>query len=499
MGRGRRSAPPGCACPPRRVTCVPPHALNQAYLQARAALRVIGGMPAELERRFGSQDGTDFMKLTFERDARAPGRRPRLRSGFGARCVRRGAGVRHRRASRGRRWWTSPSARSRRSGTAAPWTPTGKTGDGAGIMVGRAAGVLRRRRPRSTGHALREGPVAVGQIFLPRTNLAAQEGVPHAGGERGAAREASTSTAGARCRSTRAVVGAKADATRPEIEQIMLAPPPGVAGEALERALFLCRKRIEKRAAQAGLQAFYICSFSAVSLVYKGMFLAEHIDGFYPEPARPAVHLRRGAVPPAILHQHLPRVAPGPAVPRAGAQRRDQHPARQRRLDALPRNPHGSHRLWGRGRRGRQAGDPARRLRLRGAGQRVRDAGARRPLRPDGQDPAHARGRQRGAEPRALRALWLLQRGDGAVGRAGRGRAPSTARWVVAGKDRNGLRPLRTAVTDDGLLVVGSEAGMAGLAETRIRERAPHHRGADDRRRPPRRAGSTARARSSTT
>ena len=33
-------------------------------------------------------------------------------------------------------------------------------------------------------------------------------------------------------------------------------------------------------------------------------------------------------------------------------------------------------------------------------------------------------------------------------------------RWVVAGKDRNGLRPLRSRPHRDGLLIVGSEAGM---------------------------------------
>jgi glutamate synthase (NADPH) large chain len=41
-------------------------------------------------------------------------------------------------------------------------------------------------------------------------------------------------------------------------------------------------------------------------------------------------------------------------------------------------------------------------------------------------------------------------------------------RWVVAGKDRNGLRPLRVAYTDDGLVIMGSEAGMTGVAENRI-------------------------------
>ncbi|OYX95851.1 MAG: glutamate synthase subunit alpha, partial [Caulobacter sp. 35-67-4] len=41
-------------------------------------------------------------------------------------------------------------------------------------------------------------------------------------------------------------------------------------------------------------------------------------------------------------------------------------------------------------------------------------------------------------------------------------------RWVVAGKDRSGLRPLRVAYTDDGLVIMGSEAGMCGVAESRI-------------------------------
>ncbi len=41
-------------------------------------------------------------------------------------------------------------------------------------------------------------------------------------------------------------------------------------------------------------------------------------------------------------------------------------------------------------------------------------------------------------------------------------------RWVIAGMDRNGLRPQRFVVTDDGLLFSGSEAGMVVLDETRI-------------------------------
>src|SRR5690606_20454717 len=44
-------------------------------------------------------------------------------------------------------------------------------------------------------------------------------------------------------------------------------------------------------------------------------------------------------------------------------------------------------------------------------------------------------------------------------------------RWAIAGMDRNGLRPMRYALTEDGVLAVGSEAGMCPIAdETIIRQ-----------------------------
>ena len=44
--------------------------------------------------------------------------------------------------------------------------------------------------------------------------------------------------------------------------------------------------------------------------------------------------------------------------------------------------------------------------------------------------------------------------------------------WVVASVDRNGLRPMRFSVTDDGLLVAGSETGMVHLDEASITEKS---------------------------
>jgi glutamate synthase (NADPH/NADH) large chain len=44
-------------------------------------------------------------------------------------------------------------------------------------------------------------------------------------------------------------------------------------------------------------------------------------------------------------------------------------------------------------------------------------------------------------------------------------------RWAVAGMDRNGLRPMRYALTRDGLLVVGSETGMVALDDEVVARR----------------------------
>ena len=45
--------------------------------------------------------------------------------------------------------------------------------------------------------------------------------------------------------------------------------------------------------------------------------------------------------------------------------------------------------------------------------------------------------------------------------------------WVVAGMDRNGLRPLRYSIRDDGMLVVGSESGMVSLDRSPDRRKGP--------------------------
>src|SRR5918994_3643537 len=117
----------------------------------------------------------------------------------------------------------------------------GKTGDGAGIHLEIAQDFFKQQ---IRGAKDAEGRVAVGMVFLPRTDFNGQE----------------------RCRTIvetevlgfgysilgwrqvpvdTSVIGDKAIATRPEIEQIIIGNPRSVREGDFERKLFLIRRRIE--------------------------------------------------------------------------------------------------------------------------------------------------------------------------------------------------------------------------------------------------------------
>jgi glutamate synthase (NADPH/NADH) large chain len=344
----------------------------------------------------------------------------------------------------------------------------GKTGDGAGVLVSVPQAFF-AEQVEGSGHKLRPGPIAVGQVFLPRTDLSAQE----------AARtivEAEALRFGFYIYGWRqvpvdtSVIGEKANATRPEIEQIMLSPPPGLEGEALERALFLCRKRIEKRVAQAAIGDFYICSLSARALIYKGMFLAEHIDEFYPDLTD-----ERFAAAVAIFHQRYSTNT----FPQWRLAQPFRMLAHNGEINTLKGNVNWmkSHEI---------------RMAAQAFGEFDNDV--KPVIQPGGSDSAaldntfevlvHAGRDAPMAKSLLIPEAWnsktdaemkpshkALYSYCNAVMEPWDGPAAVCAtdgRWVVAAKDRNGLRPLRVAYTDDGLLIVGSEAGMCGVAEDRI-------------------------------
>ena len=70
------------------------------------------------------------------------------------------------------------------------------------------------------------------------------------------------------------VLGDRARATMPVIEQAILALPPGLSPDDGERLLYLARRAMERAGEAAGLDDFGIPSASTRTVVYKGLFTA---------------------------------------------------------------------------------------------------------------------------------------------------------------------------------------------------------------------------------
>ena len=164
-------------------------------------------------------------------------------------------------------------------------------------------------------------------------------------------------------------------------------------------------------------------------VVYKGMLIGAAAPGLLPRPPRRALRERARARPLALLDEHVPELGARAPLPADRPQRRDQHAARQRQLDAGARV---AARLGALRRRPPEgaAGRPARRLRLGGLRQRARAAHARGALaaaRADDDDPRGVPGPRRPAR-RAEGLLRVPPVPDGGLGRAGGDRLHRRAR-----------------------------------------------------------------------
>ena len=339
----------------------------------------------------------------------------------------------------------------------------GKTGDGAGIRIEVPQDFFREQVQRA-GHKPTDDPICVGQIFLPRTDLGQQEAarsiveteIVHFGFYIYGWRQPPVDVD---------VIGKKAQDTRPEIEQIMFRDGRGRDPEELERALYICRRRIERRAREAGIPAFYICSLSHKSLIYKGMFLAQDIDNFY-------LDLRddRFVSSVAIYHQRYSTNT----FPQWALAQPFRMLAHNGEINTLRGNLNWmkSHEI----------------KMVSGAfGNHVEDV---KPVVPQGlSDSAaldavfeilckagrtapmtkallipEAWSKRASIMPDNHAALYaycnsVMEPWDGPAGICA-----YDGRWAIAGLDRNGLRPLRYSLTGSGILAVGSETGMCPLS-----------------------------------
>ncbi|TDK44527.1 glutamate synthase large subunit [Antarcticimicrobium luteum] len=347
----------------------------------------------------------------------------------------------------------------------------GKTGDGAGIHVQIPVPFF-YDQIRRTGHEPRQDQLmAVGQVFLPRTDFGAQETCR-------TIVETEVLRMGHYIYGWRhvpvdiSVLGEKANATRPEIEQIIISNAKGVDEEQFERELYVIRRRIEKAAAAQGINGLYIASLSCRSIIYKGMMLAEQVAEFYPdlkddrfESAFAIYHQRysTNTFPQWWLAQPFRMLAHNGEINtlKGNVNWMKSHEIRMASAtfgdmaeDIKPIIPGGS-------------SDSAA---LDAVFEVLVRAGRKAPMAKTMLVP-ESWSKQAVELPEAWRDMYsycnsVMEPWDGPAALA-----MTDGRWVCGGLDRNGLRPMRYVVTGDNLLIAGSEAGMVPSDEATVREK----------------------------
>ena len=265
-----------------------------------------------------------------------------------------------------------------------------------------------------------------------------------------------------------ACIGEKANATRPEIEQIMIRNTSGADDDAFERDLYVIRRRIEKQAIAAQVAELYVCSLSCRSIIYKGMFLAESLTEFYPDLMDPrfvsrfAIYHQRystNTFPTWRLAQPFRMLAHNGEI-NTVAGNINWMKSHETRLSAGPLDPF--------------MDDVKPVIQAAGSDTATLDnvfellvrAGRDAPMTKAMMIPPSIGNDATMKE--AHRDLYLycnavMEPWDGPAALAA-----TDGRWVIAGLDRNGLRPLRYTITKDRMLIVGSEAGMVKVDEALI-------------------------------
>jgi glutamate synthase (NADPH) large chain len=159
-----------------------------------------------------------------------------------------------------------------------------QTGDGAGILIQIPHAYYDRESTRLGFSLPSPGEYGVGMVFLPvdKHDRLICEGLIEK-----IVREEGLSVIGWRDTPINGnLIGRLARNSQPYIEQIFIRNAPGKDQGALERKLYVVRKRAEAEIAVASIKEkefFYIPSLSSRTIVYKGLLLAPQITDFYKE------------------------------------------------------------------------------------------------------------------------------------------------------------------------------------------------------------------------
>jgi glutamate synthase (ferredoxin) len=328
----------------------------------------------------------------------------------------------------------------------------GASSDGIGLM----SSVPRTLLLAETGVSLGEGELlGVGMCFWPKDDTGAEKVL-----------ESAIASQGLRVLAWRDVptrpeiLGEIALSTMPVVRQVLVTDAAGKTAimnpdpqsaeyeDCMERRLYLARKQFE-RAVEAGEVTGYICSLSTTTIVYKAMCLGRLLPEFYPDLARPEYVTRF-----ALFHQRYA-------------------------TNTLP--------AWHRAQPGRKLGHNGEINTVWGNRARMITRESTLPVECK---PVHTKD---GTDSTSLdETIELISQNGRTISEAVRMLLPPaivsyespflqyhsgcTEPWdgpaaiaysdgiaVGAALDRNGLRPCRYAITADGLVVAGSEAGLVDL------------------------------------
>ncbi len=157
-----------------------------------------------------------------------------------------------------------------------------KTGDGAGILIQTPHEFFAAVASEAGFTLPAAGAYGVGMLFAPRDKEKRKRAL-------GLFAEA-VKDEGAKLIGFRDVpvepscLGELALASRPDVVQAFVEFPGG-AGNELERKLYVLRRVAENRVKGAGfgIESFYVASLSSRTVVYKGLFVANQLETFYPD------------------------------------------------------------------------------------------------------------------------------------------------------------------------------------------------------------------------
>ena len=345
-----------------------------------------------------------------------------------------------------------------------------KTGDGSGVTT-QIPYKLFRKELTKLGHTLYEdADLGVGFVFLPHDNAYAQarakaiieEVLEHRELFHFGWREVPLNVL---------VLGEKAQLTMPRIEQVLIGRPAGMTEDEYERRLFLARNEIEARAHLDKIKNFYIASFSHRVIVYKGLLTAVSLEKFYRDLANPEYetaiclyHERysTNTFPTWPLSQPFRVLAHNGEINTIRGNRNWMH-AREAELVAE---------TWG------QDVELLKPIIQSGGSDSASLDNAMEVLMMSGRDILHSMTMLvppawRADEKMApeLKAYYEYHRCFTEPWDGPAGLVFTNGIVVAACLDRNGLRPARYKITEDGLVSLGSEVGCNEIDDSKVIEK----------------------------